>query len=396
MGALLANKLRSGLSILGIVVGVSALVAIVALIEGANRFITDQLITLQPDVIQVSQFPASFLNVNDYIKASKWKRLEYEDYETVRVECRQCESVGASSMLTGRVKWRNTISGNVQIRGVTEGMLDIERIEVASGRFFTRADEELHAAVCLIGADIVRDLYGENDPLGSELVVMGKPFRVIGTLEERGAMFGSSQDRYLIMPLSSLNHRFGAHQAVTISCRQPLGTPLDSMIDEVRGIMRRRRQNLFDQEDTFFINTAESAGAIYQTVINAFYLVTILITGIALTVGGMGVTNIMLVNVRERTREIGLRRAVGARGRDILWQFLIETVTLCLFGGLLGTLVGMSIAQLIARMTPLPASSRPAVALLGFVVSSIVGVVSGVYPARRAAQLDPIESLRYE
>ena len=209
-------------------------------------------------------------------------------------------------------------------------------------------------------------------------------------------MFGSSQDRYLIMPLSSLNHRFGAHQAVTISCRQPLGTPLDSMIDEVRGIMRRRRQNLFDQEDTFFINTAESAGAIYQTVINAFYLVTILITGIALTVGGMGVTNIMLVNVRERTREIGLRRAVGARGRDILWQFLIETVTLCLFGGLLGTLVGMSIAQLIARMTPLPASSRPAVALLGFVVSSIVGVVSGVYPARRAAQLDPIESLRYE
>ncbi len=395
-GALLANKLRSALSLLGIVVGISALVAIVALIDGANRYITDQLVTLQPDVIQVSQFPASFLNVNDFMKASRWKKIEYGDYQSVLEGCRQCDTVGASSNLVGRLKWRGTVSGSVQIRGVTANMMDIERIDVATGRFFTKSEDDLHAPVCLIGADVVKDLFSGDDPIGADLIVMGKTFRVIGTLAEHGAIFGSSQDRYIIMPLTGMLRRFGTHQSVTISCRKREDVPIPSLIDEVRGIMRKRRQVLLDQEDTFFINTAESATAIYDAVIGGFYLVTILISGIALTVGGLGVTNIMLVNVRERTREIGLRKAVGARSRDVLWQFLAETVTLCLFGGALGTLTGMLIAQLVAWLTPLPASSRPLVALLGFAVSSVLGIIAGVYPARRAAMLDPIESLRYE
>ncbi len=168
------------------------------------------------------------------------------------------------------------------------------------------------------------------------------------------------------------------------------------MIDEVRSQMRVRRQLLPAQEDTFFIITSDSALAIYNAVIGGFYLVAILISGIALTVGGLGVTNIMLVNVRERTREIGLRKAVGARNRDVLLQFLTETIALCLFGGLAGTTTGMLVAQLIAWVTPLPASSRPMVALGGFAVSSIVGLISGIYPAYRAAQLSPIEALRYE
>lgn len=190
--------------------------------------------------------------------------------------------------------------------------------------------------------------------------------------------------------------RFGSHQSVTISCKQRPGVQTASLVDEVSGIMRQRRRVLPGQESTFFINTAESAMAIYSAVIGGFYVVTILISGISLTVGGLGVTNIMLVNVRERTREIGLRKAIGARSRDVLWQFLAETVTLCLFGGLLGTLTGIGIAQLIAWLTPLPASSSPVVATLGFIVASAVGIISGVYPARRASKLDPIESLRYE
>ncbi|QQS48973.1 MAG: ABC transporter permease [Acidobacteriota bacterium] len=395
-GALIANKMRSVLSVLGIVVGISALVAIVALIDGANRYITDQLVTLQPDVIQVSQFPSSFLNVNDFMKASKWKKIEYEDYLTVLDECRQCETVGATSNMTGRLRWRAEVSGSVQVRGVTANILDIERIDVATGRFFTKGEEDLYAPVCLIGADVVSDLFSNEDPLGADLVVMGKTFRVIGTLAERGAIFGSSQDRYVIIPLTAMLRRFGSHQPVTISSKMMGGVQLDSMVEEVNGIMRKRRRVLPGQENTFFINTAESATAIFDAVIGGFYIVTILISGISLTVGGLGVTNIMLVNVRERTREIGLRRAVGARSRDVLWQFLTETVTLCLFGGLLGTLTGMGIAQLIGWLTPLPASSNPAVATLGFVVASVVGVISGVYPARRASKLDPIESLRYE
>jgi putative ABC transport system permease protein len=393
--ALLANKLRTSLAVLGIVVGISALVAIVALIEGASAYITDRLVTLQPDVFQVSQLPASFLNVNDFIKASKWKRIEYDDYLAVRAGCRECATVGAESDIIGRLKWRGTVTGSVQIRGLTASMFEIERVEVERGRFYNDAEEGQHAAVCLLGAEIVDDLFPNSDPLGAELNVLGKTCRVIGTIARRGALFGRSQDRFIITPLATLLRRFGAHQAVTIYCQQR-STAAAAAIDEVRGIMRVRRQLLPTQEDTFFIITSDSALAIYQAVVGSFYVVTCLISGIALTVGGLGVTNIMLVNVRERTREIGLRKAVGARSRDVLLQFLAETVALCLFGGLVGTSAGMFIARLIAWTTPLPASSRPLVAVIGFAVSSLVGLIAGLYPAYRAAHLSPIEALRYE
>src|SRR5262249_27649589 len=203
-------------------------------------------------------------------------------------------------------------TGSVQVRGLTAGMLDIERVNVATGRFYTESEDNQHVAVCLLGADIVTDLFGQGDPLGAEVNVMGKTFQVIGTVARRGSLFGRSQDRFIVMPLAAMLQRFGAHQPLTIYCQQPAGAPLASVVDEVRGIMRQRRHVPFGQEDTFFITTADSAAGIYQAVIGGFYLVTIIISGIALTVGGLGVTNIMLVNVRERTREIGLRKAIGA------------------------------------------------------------------------------------
>jgi putative ABC transport system permease protein len=394
--ALLANKLRTCLAVLGISVGISALVAIVALIEGASDYITERLATLQPDVFQVSQLPANPLNINEFIKASKWKRIEFEDYVAVRDGCRECANVGAESDIMGRIRWRGAVTGSVQVRGLTASMFEIERVEVDTGRFYNETEESNYASVCLVGADVVADLFPNSDPIGAELNILGKSCRVIGTVARRGSLFGRSQDRFIIMPLATLLRRFGSHQALTIYCQQRADAQQGSAIDEVRGQMRVHRQLGHSQEDTFFIITSESALAMYQTVIGAFYVVALLISGVALTVGGLGVTNMMLVNVRERTREIGLRKAVGARRRDVLMQFLSEAIGLCFFGGLVGTTAGMLIAHLVALLTPLPASSRPLVALIGFGVSSMVGLVAGIYPAYRAARLAPIEALRYE
>ncbi|MGH9755510.1 MAG: ABC transporter permease, partial [Blastocatellia bacterium] len=195
--ALLANKLRASLAMLGIIVGISALVAIVALIEGASAYITERLVTLQPDVFQVSQLPANFLNVNEFIKASKWKRIEYDDYLAVREGCRECANVGAEADIMGRIRWRGVVTGSVQIRGLSASMFDIERVEVAQGRFYTESEESQHASVCLVGADIVDDLFPNSDPLGAELNVLGKSCRVIGAVARRGALFGRSQDRFI-------------------------------------------------------------------------------------------------------------------------------------------------------------------------------------------------------
>lgn len=396
MSSLLAQKFKTFLTLLGIVIGITTLITIVTLIEGANFYVADKIADLGPAVFQVSQFPRVSLNFNEYLKAMKWKRIEYEDYRYLVEKSRETLRVGFASGANDRVRYRDQTATNTFIRGVTPNMIDIERKEVQDGRFFDESDAEMRRSVCVLGADIAEQLFEREDPISKKILIGGREFLVVGTIKRLGSVFGNSRDKFVMIPAQTLFKVYGSRRSVSIYCQAPTEGKLAGATEEVRHLMRVRRHIVEGQPDTFSITTAETIMGIYKTVTSSFFLVTIIISSISLLVGGVVIMNIMLVNVQERTREIGVRKAVGARSRDILMQFLSEAVTICLVGGLVGIVLGLGIAKLVEYLTPFPANVRVAVILLGFVVSTIVGVFFGIYPAYRAAELNPIEALRYE
>lgn len=394
--SLIAQKLRSFLTLLGIVIGISTLIAIVTLIEGANTYISDKVVDLNPDVFQVSQFPRLFINFNEYIKAQKWKRIEYNDYEALAEQSRECLRIGVAATAQDLIKHRGQSSKNTTVRGVSPNMIDIERYEVEDGRYFDTPDNQGRRPVCILGADLVEALFRGEDPVGKEITIGGRGFRVVGTIKRLGSIFGASRDKFVLVPIQTLFKIYGSHRSVAIYGQARRKDQLESAISEVRGILRERRHVPFGGEDTFSISTADTIISIYKTVTSSFFLVTIIIASISLVVGGVVIMNIMMVSVKERTREIGIRRAIGARQRDILRQFLVEAVTLCTLGGAAGVMVGVFLAKTIEALTPFPADVRPVVVMLGLVVASMIGLFFGIYPAVRAAKLNPIDSLRYE
>lgn len=394
--SLVAQKLRSFLTLLGIVIGISTLIAIVTLIEGANAYISDKVVDLNPDVFQVSQFPRLSVNFNEFLKAQKWKKIEYEDYEALAARTQECRNIGVATSAQDLIKHRDQSSKETRVRGVSPNMIDIERYEVEGGRYFDEPDNEGRRSVCILGADLVDALFPGEDPIGKEITIGGRGFRVIGTIKRLGTIFGASRDKFVLVPIQTLFKIYGSHRSVAIYGQAKRKDELESAVFEARGILRERRHVPFDGEDTFSISTADTIISIYKTITSSFFLVTIIIASISLLVGGVVIMNIMMVSVKERTREIGIRRAVGARQRDILRQFLVEAVTLCTVGGAIGVLTGLLMAKLVEALTPFPADVRLVVVAMGLVVSTMIGLFFGIYPAMRAAKLNPIDSLRYE
>jgi len=394
--SLWSHKLRSMLTLLGIIIGISTLITVVTLIEGADHFVEEQMANLNPDVYQLSQFPRVSLNFNDFIKARKWKPIKYADYVALQQQLKATDRIGVASTVSDLVRRGSQYVGGTTIRGVSASMLEIEKLELADGRYLDDLDESERRFVCVLGKEINENLFAASGSVGRQVNIGGRPFHVVGAAREMGSIFGRSRDKFVLVPITTLFKMYGSDRSVAIYGQVRNRRALDDAIAEARAALRIRRRLSRSQEDTFSFTTVGTIVSMYNRITSSFFVTMVVISSIALVVGGVVVMNIMLVSVRERTREIGIRKSMGARYRDILAQFLVEAILLCLAGGAIGILCGFGFATLIAWLSPFPADVRLVVVAAGLMVSSLVGILAGVYPAHQAARLNPIEALRYE
>jgi len=393
--SLWGNKLRSILTLIGVVMGVASVIMVITLVNGANTYVSTKLLSHGADVFEVKQMPGVIFSAEEYFKYNKRKILRIEDYQAIQDACHECTEVGVRLDKTVTVVAGSKSSTDTDMRGDTWTMVDLDNLDIDPGRGFTPADDSKATHSAIIGYDIVDNLLGDGDPIGKEIRVGGIPFTVVGVGARQGKMLGQSQDNWVAVPLSTFQQTYGYNDSVDIYARAA-GTPesMEQAKDEVRVIMRARRHNAVGAPDDFEIETNDTFLDIWKQISGIFFDVVIGIASISLVVGGIVIMNIMLVSVTERTREIGVRKALGARQRDVLLQFLIESGTMSLIGGFIGVLCGVIVAKLITVIIGFPTSVQLWSVLLGLFMATATGIFFGVYPARKAAMLDPIVALR--
>lgn len=397
--SLWANKLRSVLTLLGVVIGVAAVIAVVTFVEGINTYVAEKVFNLGADVFIIFKVSPALTNVDHYLEAEKRKDLLMEDYQTVRDACRHCVYVGAAVRNNrGHVKYAEQSITDTTVQGITPSMAPIYDTDLTAGRMLNETDLNNKSPVIVVGTDIVEHLMTGSDPLGKEVRLDGWTYQVIGVGKKKGKTMGQSQDNYVMIPITAYLKQYGVHnQNIRISGKAAsAGPPLNVAIDEARAALRASRHDRPESDDSFDIETNASLLGVWADFSSTFFIATIGIACISLVVGGIVIMNIMLVTVTERTREIGIRKALGARRGDVLLQFLIEAVTLAVMGGAFGVLLGVTIAETITLLIGMPSAIKLWAVAAGLIVAASVGVFFGVYPARQAAKLDPIAALRFE
>jgi putative ABC transport system permease protein len=396
--SLWANKLRSVLTLLGVVIGVAAVIAVVTFVSGINDYVAKKIFGLGADVFIASKMLQVETNVDHFLEAEKRKDLTLEDYQAVVDACHHCDYVGALAQTGGKVKRNEQSISDTNVQGVTPSIATIVDTDLSYGRMINETDLSNHSQVAVVGADIVEHLLSGADPLGQEIRIDGWTYQVIGVGKKKGKTLGQSEDNYALIPITVYLKKYGSHNnSIEIwSKASATGVPLNQAIDEARAALRARRHDQPGKDDSFEVETNESLLGIWAGLSNTFFMATIGIAAVSLVVGGIVIMNIMLVAVTERTREIGIRKALGARREDVLLQFLIESVILALIGGLLGVLSGVGFAEVVTAIIGMPSSIKLWAVGAGLTVSATVGIFFGVYPARKAARLDPIVALRFE
>jgi putative ABC transport system permease protein len=395
--ALWANKMRTILTLLGMVIGVASVIMVVTLTYGAKKFVTDKVNTYGASVVTVSKMPQTFITVDEYLDFQKRKDVTFDDYRAILDECKSCQSVGAERNSSGKIVYQTKSTTDTTIRGWTWTMPALSNMNIDSGRSFTEVEDEHSAHVAIVGCDIVDNVLGYGDPLGKEIRIDGSPFTVIGVGECQGKMLGMSMDNWVAIPLTAFLHAHGSQGSLTVFADAGGGGEvIDAVSDELRVIMRARRHLAPSRPDAFSVDTSATFQNLLSKILNNFGAVVVAIAAVSLVIGGIVIMNIMLVSVTERTREIGVRKALGARRKDILLQFLIESATMSLVGGVIGVIVGISVAEVITWAISFPSQVELWSVLVSLFVATGVGLFFGVYPAYKAAELDPIVALRAE
>jgi putative ABC transport system permease protein len=392
--ALKAHKLRAALTVLGLTMGVATLITVMTIVQGANLYVEKKIANLGTDVFQVARTPFVMTDFDLIIKSLKFKHIEFEDYQSIAESCKDCDAIGATATFTGRVSYQNNSLDDINILGHTANMADIDTRTVEQGRYFSTVEDERGANVCLIGSNIADQFFQGQDPIGKIIRVASWEFRVIGTFEKIGSVLGQDQDSFVVLPMTEFLKIHGNRSSLTINVKAVGAQRFQNAQDQIRMLLRARRHITGNEQETFFFGTKDTYIALWQSISGAFFGVFIMVSSISAIVGGIVIMNVMLVSVTERTKEIGVRRAMGATQSDILRQFLTESVMQCIIGGAVGVLAGFILALALRTFTSFPASVQSWVAILGVVLSSVIGLFFGIYPATRAAKLDPVVALR--
>jgi putative ABC transport system permease protein len=394
--ALRTHKMRSFLTLLGVVIATSTLIVVMSVVNGMNLYIAEHIANLGVNTFVLDQFQWG-QNFEAFVKARRTNHpIRMEDYEFLQENVVGAKNIAASAALDAApdVRYQSHVIHEVAVGGVTPSIINVGSLKVDSGRFFSEADYDHNAMVCFIGHDLVNEFFAGTDPIDKEVTVRGLPFRVIGTAQTLGTSFGQSQDAFVQIPLSTFRKTFEGRPGLQVSVQAWDAQQIGALQDQVRALMRARRHVAYHDPDPFGINASDTLMATWKALTGTIFGATIGVVAVFMVIGGIVIMNIMLASVTERTHEIGIRKSLGARRQDILLQFVMESGAIALTGGILGIVLATGIAQLVNLV--FTASVPLSAIAVGVLLSSGVGLFFGIYPASKAARLDPIEALRTE